>query len=287
MYQSYNYMLYHELSDVLSTGPPLFSHLTCRLSQQGQKTYFIHRPSSPGSRWPTAFASDPERQVAVTTANKTGANPGLPPGAAFSVASYSSTIEVATLADFDAALPDGLMWSLEDTQGQLDTESMAQVALELARALFIVTAGTGAGPSFTRDVTQARASVQALVGCLAADVPGLVCDLAFEYMYPVGALPKRYVSTYNYPTEDPDTPNYRSDVARLMYNLLGEAVKTPGQNRTAAARCSPYTNKCNQTGMVSGAGGHTLFSLSLSCPYDQHPPSILHFALLWCHALLS
>lgn len=124
---------------------------------------------------------------------------------------------------------------------------------------------------FYFDAELAKTTLSELSLSVLTNKPGVLNAFVREYMYPVASRFDRYVNTFAFPPvyeepnrlSNPAMPDYRQEIARFVWNFLGESVAMPVKNRTAMPACLPPRNSKKENPMPcngSVAGAHTCLS---------------------------
>ncbi|KAL4441829.1 hypothetical protein ABPG77_003745 [Micractinium sp. CCAP 211/92] len=216
--------------------------------------------------------------TSVSVAPASAALPGLPPttsAASFvrvlqgSGGNASSAPPAVLLSDFDTAFQGSTFQSsLYDNISLVDADSIAAVAVVVARAAHALALGedgaAGAAAELPVNYTAVQASVQGLMQCLMNTTQGLGCPFAQAMMTPVsqGHL-SHYIGILRSLTADPQTPdaNIKSDYERFLWNWLAFATrpKPPGNSSDGGGdgggdeglqRCQPLNATACPPGFV-------------------------------------
>ncbi|GBF91523.1 nicastrin [Raphidocelis subcapitata] len=174
-------------------------------------------------------------------------NPGIPPSSLMSFLRVKPSVAGVVLTEFDRAYSDPYSGSRFDNGSRLDAASVAAAAAVVAGAVQRLAGGAGA--QLQVNASRAEALAAAFASCLVMPDPGLACPEAAALMEAGyteadgvrSYAPKHYLGVMQYIHPDPQSPSFRGDVARFVWNALAAAT-AGGAPRGAA--CDPVKNKC-------------------------------------------
>ncbi|KAI8468238.1 MAG: Nicastrin-domain-containing protein [Monoraphidium minutum] len=189
----------------------------------------------------------PELKTEVAPASSS--NPGIPPSSLTSFLRVKPSIAGAVLTEFDRRFTNPYHGSRFDNGSRVDGRAMARGAALVAAAVHALAGGRPGDLQI--NATAIEEAAAALTSCLIAPDPGLSCGAASEVMLAGWSeeggvrsyAAKHYVGVLQVLITDPQSPYYKDDVPRFIWNRLALAA-AGGVGAARRAACDPSKNKC-------------------------------------------
>lgn len=230
------------------------------IGQAYDSTFYVHKQASAATT-PTLQILNALKAAAVSLKDSTSkpqvkpaspSNPGIPPSSLMSFVHKDPTTAGVVLEEFDTIFKNKFYHSQYDDASNINVEVIASAASLVARALYMLASDNTADTTILKSIQVNVSLVEAMVGCLFHQEPGMTCELVKSLMRPSQGFTTHYVGVFQgEPSAIPD-PYYIGDTSRFVWNFLADRTelnrkewkKFPAQNEECTDACKNPEEVC-------------------------------------------